>query len=79
MLSSISSFLPAALQIGSDKPPPSDTAATLTASPTKVTDDMAVDEQGVKKKKDRTNEVSTPSVSLSLLYPAYLSLGLLPP
>ena len=59
MLSSISSFLPSALQIGSEKsPPPSQQPGTLSESPTKADEeDMAVDEHGVKKKKERTNEV----------------------
>ena len=58
MLSSISSFLPSALQIGADKSPPSSSqSAPLTESPTKADEDMAVDEHGVKKKKERTNEV----------------------
>ena len=60
MLSSISSFLPSALQIGNDKSPPhQDSDKQLTQSPTSKDDeDMAVDEHGVKKKKERTNEVS---------------------
>ena len=61
MLSSISSFLPSALQIGNDKsPPPQEPKAQITESPTKddETEDMAIDEHGVKKKKERTNEVS---------------------
>lgn len=62
MLSSISSFLPAALQISSDKdksPLLTDEDKQLSDSPIAAKDDedMAVDEHGVKKKKDRTNEV----------------------
>ncbi|PIL25841.1 hypothetical protein GSI_11594 [Ganoderma sinense ZZ0214-1] len=58
MLSSISSFLPSALQIGGDKPhqPLQESPTQITQSPTKDTEDMAVDEHGVKKKKERTNE-----------------------
>ncbi|KAJ8454350.1 hypothetical protein ONZ51_g13074 [Trametes cubensis] len=57
MLSSISSFLPSALQIGNDKSPPSPTEQQrqLTASPTKDPD-MTGDGSNVKKKKERTNE-----------------------
>ena len=60
MLSSISSFLPSALQIGNDKsPPPQEPKAQITESPTKddETEDMAIDEHGVKKKKERTEEI----------------------
>ena len=61
MLSSISSFLPSALQIGSEKPSsqPHD-HQPLSESPTKADteEDMTVDEHGAKKKKERTNEVS---------------------
>ena len=66
MLSSISSFLPSALQIGNDKsPPPQEPKAQITESPTKddETEDMAIDEHGVKKKKERTNEVSCTSLA----------------
>ena len=60
MLSSISSFLPSALQIGSEKPSsqPHD-HQPLSESPTKADteEDMTVDEHGAKKKKERTNEV----------------------
>ena len=61
MLSSISSFLPSALQIGNDKSPPSPTEQQrqLTASPTKDPD-MTGDGSNVKKKKERTNEVRFP-------------------
>ena len=65
MLSSISSFLPSALQIGGDKSQPLQQSPTeITQSPTKEDEDMAVDEHGVKKKKERTNEVSC-------MHPAY--------
>ena len=59
MLSSISSFLPSALHISNDKSPPTaDEDRQLTQSPiAKDDEDMTVDEHGVKKKKDRTNEV----------------------
>lgn len=66
MLSSISSFLPAALQIGNDKSPPStEPDRQLTASPTKDSD-MGADEHGAKKKKERTNEVCLSCPSLFL-------------
>lgn len=70
MLSSISSFLPSALQVGNDKSPPhQDSGRQLTQSPTsKEDDEMAIDEHGVKKKKERTNEVSVAKFSQGVVY-----------
>lgn len=62
MLSTISSFLPPALQLGAqdrnaNTPPEGDSIlgrAQLTEEPKR---NMTVDEHGVKKRKERTNEV----------------------
>ncbi len=76
MLSSISSFLPSALQIGNDKSPPhQDSDKHLTQSPTsKDDDDMAIDEHGAKKKKERSNEVSLSHFLLVFLRLGYVTL-----
>ena len=76
MLSSISSFLPSALQIGNDKAQPLQESPTpLVQSPTKEDDaeDMTVDEHGVKKKKERTNEVSYIRPAYRLGFPSFSS------
>lgn len=64
MLSTISSFLPPALQLGNQeknnqKVQDKDTDSDTNPNPASngVSNDMSVDEHGIKKKRDRTHEV----------------------
>lgn len=61
MFSTLSSFLPPALQLGAqDKTPPTPDRESILGQPHLTEEpqrNMGVDEQGVKKRKERTHEV----------------------